>query len=345
MSKIIRASEIGEYRDQGYKVIDPHLHSSASYDVFPIPALAPRNLAAKLLRSGWDMVTFTDHDTRAAYDDLGDLEGVVRGAEITIRPKKLWDYARPHTMHVNIWEYSDDEFDSVDAISRTGDFFGMLDFIRSAKLPHQLNHPTIPGFFERPDWSYLPAIAKEFEVVEAYNHRRSKKHNEASLSLANAFGLGTTSGSDNHIGLPVRGTLVKGDSFPEMWDRIKAGDSLIVQGGLTYDSMKQTIQEYVRHFFRISPEDLKEYRFRLKSERARMDKFMDTVITKKTEGSVLLRGYQSKLVEAVFHYVGPIIAEFAYVRKQNKIGEEIFTFLDGLLQEMELSYVQSGQGE
>ena len=332
-SKLILPGQVDEYRGKGYNVVDFHLHSSASYDVFNKKSLYPRVLRERMLKQGWDYVTFTDHDTIDAYDGL-DLEGVIKGVEVTIKPRIFPGYEHPHTMHVNVYALSDEQFAEIDAIAKQGDFFGLIDYLKNEELPYQLNHPFISGYYEEPEWHHMPEIVQYFDVLEITNTRRSRLHNESAGRLADAFGLGWTEGSDNHIGLPVKGTLVRGADFGEMWDRIKAGDVLTVPEHMDYRTMKQTVQAYASIVFNMTPEELENFSFRFKSEDSKTDRFIDYVMTERAAGSRLFNGVPGKIVENVLSNLGPLFTYMTYVRKQNRIGKEILEMVDGVVGEV-----------
>ena len=52
---------------------DLHVHTLPSYDVIPTRQVEPRFLYLKARRLGMTYVAFTDHDTMAAYDQIGRL--------------------------------------------------------------------------------------------------------------------------------------------------------------------------------------------------------------------------------------------------------------------------------
>jgi predicted metal-dependent phosphoesterase TrpH len=228
--KIITAADVELFREQGYRAMDPHVHSSSSRDVFPLPSLSPKALYEKMSREGFDFITFTDHDTMAGYGRLdgSGLEKLVRGVEIKIKPAFIKGHARAHTLHNNVYNLSIRQFGELEGLAKEQDFYGFMDYCRENELPLMLNHPTWSERHDAPDWTALPDIIKEYDVIEVYNRGKVSQQNGLALRLAERFGKGIASSSDTHLGHPLKATLAKGADFNEFWEHVKAGESLVV---------------------------------------------------------------------------------------------------------------------
>ena len=229
--RLLHPDEIERHLDRGYRILDPHLHTAVSPDVIPAPNVQPRHLYDFMRQHGWSFVTFTDHDLMGAYGEIPTAAaGLVRGVEIKIRPRRAGPYTHTHTIHVNVYQLSAAQFADLESIAAGGQLEGFLDYLRSARLPHVLNHPFWHEVSEVPNWEMITWLlaTRRFEVTE-YNWGRIPEQNLHTLEMARALGIAVWGGSDNHEGRPEYATLVEGDTFEEAWENVKAGRAFIVQ--------------------------------------------------------------------------------------------------------------------
>ena len=86
--------------DKGWQAADLHVHTLFSHDVIPTRSVDPLALYLKARRLGLSYISFTDHDTMAAYDQIGwTREGLVPGVEVRVLdPENVG-----HTVHFNIY--------------------------------------------------------------------------------------------------------------------------------------------------------------------------------------------------------------------------------------------------
>src|SRR5262249_52953572 len=174
--------EVARYVDRGYRIIDPHLHTSASHDVIPSEHVSPMRLYDYMLGNGWGFVTFTDHDTMAAYRRVPvQNERLVRGVEIKIKPNRIGQHAKTHALHVNVYMLTDQQFETLEAIAGTGDFYAFIDYLKGEKLRYAFNHPFWHEAFEKPNWETIAEILKGgyFPLIE-YNWGRIPEQNQRS---------------------------------------------------------------------------------------------------------------------------------------------------------------------
>jgi predicted metal-dependent phosphoesterase TrpH len=84
----------------GWQAADLHVHTLHSYDVIPTRQVDPLVMYLKARRAGMAYVAFTDHDTMAAYDQIGwTREGLVPAVEVKILDARNVG----HTIHVNVY--------------------------------------------------------------------------------------------------------------------------------------------------------------------------------------------------------------------------------------------------
>ncbi|MBN2459205.1 PHP domain-containing protein [Candidatus Woesearchaeota archaeon] len=331
LSKLVPEKAVPDYLAKGYKIIDPHLHTSCSSDVLPAQSVAPEHLYNKMKAEGWDYITFTDHDTMDAYDELAEgLPGLVRGVEIKIKPKTIGGSNNTHTIHVNVYELSNSHFNELEARAKQGDFYGFIDYLKKEELPYMLNHPTWPEAREKPDWKLLPQIIKEFDVIEAYNQGRIEKQNLITLRLAEQYSKGIVSSSDNHRGHPIKSTLAKGESFRECWENIKQGNSLIVPHSLDYGFIQAEVNGWIKQFIEASREKLKEKNYSMGTGVKSLDNFIDLITNRKISHFRPVRRANALAISALFGLLGYHIAHSAYINPQHRNAEQIIQTIESL---------------
>lgn len=330
--KIINPDQVPIYISQGYKIIDPHLHTSCSYDVLPTKSVTPQNLYRKMKAEGWEYVTFTDHDTIEAYEQLSPcLSGLVRGVEIKIKPEKIGNNKDTHTIHINVYELNKDQFNNLKEFANRKDFYGFIDYLKEEDLPYMLNHPTWPEQGETPNWKLLPDIIKEFDVIEAYNQGRVEKQNLITLKLAEQYGKGIVASSDSHRGNPIKATLVKGESFRECWENIKEGNCLIVPYSLDYKFICAEVNGWINQFIEIGKEKMNKKNYSIESGVKSLDWVIDNMVNKSMGRLKFVRRLNALAVGVLFSLAGYHLANSVYIRPQNMHAEQIIKMLSNNL--------------
>jgi predicted metal-dependent phosphoesterase TrpH len=328
-NNIVRREDVPALIAGGYKAMDPHLHTSSSADVFPSPRFSPTALYEKMRAEGFGFITFTDHDTMDGYarlDSVGSgLDSLIRGVEIKIKPAFIRDHpdARTYTLHNNVYCLSDWQFGELEALAKAHDFYGFIDYCRRNELPLTLNHPTWCQLDEMADWTLLPDIIREYDVIEVYNRGRISQQNGMGLKLAERFGKGMVSSSDSHIGLPIKATLARGADFREYWEHVKAGESLVVPGSADYRMMREQVLGWIRAFGESDRNKIRErlYIFDTGSRR------INTLISYLTGDDIEERQTEKRVMELVLklavYSVGRPIINSVYLSKQRAEARRI----------------------
>ena len=182
-----------------------------------------------------DYVTFTDHDSMAAYESMMSDDRMVRGVEIKILDAKNVG----HTIHINVYELDNDQFRDLEEIAAAGKLHDFLDYLHRERLPFIYNHPLWfePG--ERPNLSVIPELIKLFPVIE-YNMHRLQRKNEIVMELAKRYKKGIVATTDTHSGMIGQAfTLSRGKNFREFYSNICQGKSYIVVKDLTKHDLMQ----------------------------------------------------------------------------------------------------------
>lgn len=255
---------------EGWKKVDLHVHSACSYDVPPANAMRPEVLFEKARAQGLDFVTFTDHDTVKAYDQLGwDREGLVPGVEIAIKDPE----ETGHCIHVNVFELDSEEFGELDTIAnQENDLKSFIRYLRTHDLPHVYNHPYWFAKGDSPNLWTVPELIKQFPVIE-YNMHDLTEKNLIVSALARKYGKGLVATTDSHTGhMGSVYTLAKGETFREFYENVRKGRSYIVVEGGTKRHLTKEISSYIELAFTTDRQIRKERDFTTKV--SSYDKFL-----------------------------------------------------------------------
>lgn len=232
---------------EGWQAADLHVHTLHSYDVIPTYQVDPLVLYNKARGLGMTYVAFTDHDTMAAYDQIGwTHEGLVPAVEVNILDARNVG----HTIHVNIYMLDHRQFQKIQEITgQARDIIELTSYLRAEGLPFSFNHPFWHEPQERPNLKAVLNVARLFPVLE-YNMGRIGRINAQALRLANSLSKGVMAGTDSHIGEIGRAfTLARGHSFKEFFDRIAARESHMCPADLTLPRLKEETALRVRQLF------------------------------------------------------------------------------------------------
>jgi predicted metal-dependent phosphoesterase TrpH len=235
-AKILSPKDAEVFRKHGWQAADLHVHTLFSPDVISVESLHPAKLYQTARENEMDYVTFTDHDTMAAYDILDhEMEGLIRGVEIKIKDMKTVG----HTIHINVYDLDINQFKKIKDIAASQDLHGLLHLLKREDLPFVYNHPLWfePG--ERPNLAAIPSLINLFPVIE-YNMHRVRRKNEIIMELARRYGKGLIASTDTHSGrIGEAYTLSRGRNFREFYNNICRGRSYIVVRDLTKQNLMQ----------------------------------------------------------------------------------------------------------
>lgn len=230
---------------------DLHVHTSCSPDVLPAPGLEPLALYRRGLERGLDFITFTDHDTVAAYDRLGwERERLVTGVELSIRDRRRVG----HTIHVNVYQFNRRQFTEMRELAAgAADLERLLAYFRENRLPFIYNHPFGFTAGERPSARVVADLIALFPVVE-YNMHRVRRKNRLARKLADRAGRGMVSASDTHTGnIGAALTLAAGPDFRAYYDRIARGEASLVRADLSVRLLRDEMGAWLEMFFGLDP--------------------------------------------------------------------------------------------
>jgi hypothetical protein len=230
----------------GWSAADLHVHTWCSHDVLPVAQNDPLRLYEKARRAGMSFVTFTDHDTMAAYDQIGwTRENLVTGVEIKVLDRKRVGF----TVHVNVFGLDRRQFNELVDLAAAGDIECFLNALSQMRLPYSYNHPFWHEPYEKFDARSVFDLMGLFPVVE-YNMGRVLPLNLIAAGAARRLGKGLIGSTDTHSGrIADAYTLARGESFASFWAEVIAGRSRIVPQDLTLDRLKIEVFDRLRCLF------------------------------------------------------------------------------------------------
>ncbi|HNS49181.1 MAG TPA: PHP domain-containing protein [bacterium] len=317
--RLISLEEGQTFLRRGWHASDLHVHTFFSHDVLPSRSLDPLTLYEKARRQGFRYITFTDHDTMAAYDRIGwTREGLVPGVEITIRDRKRVG----HTLHINVYQLNRDQFQDLDAIRREANLEKLVAYLKSADLPFIYNHPFWFETRERPSYAVIQDVIHLFPVVE-YNMHRVKQKNRLTLKLARKYGKGLVAATDTHIGdLGRAQTFAPGETFREFYDNIRAGNACLLAQDLTLDSLKKEMNAWIELIFKLDITTIEKTKY---TGIKPIDCFINTFTRSRLKKSTPINRTARVVARSISKTGAPAIF---YLKKQNLTARHIDRQLD-----------------
>ena len=323
--RIIDPQKAGALLAEGWRAADLHVHTLHSYDVIPTRQVDPLVMYLRARRCGMDYVAFTDHDTMAAYDQIGwTREGLVPAVEVKILdPRNVG-----HTIHVNVYMLDRRQFREIQEIaSRARDIVTLTGYLRAEGLPFTFNHPFWHEPEEKPNLKAVIDIARLFPVLE-YNMGRIARINAQALRLADSLSKGIVASSDSHVGEIGRAfTLVRGGgSFREFFDRIAGRDAYLCPADLTLPRIKEEAALRIRQLFDKSAWLYAKESLTMDTGNAVLDGIIRQVARSQgTGGSRLSRWLLKKAVVAL---AGSGIPGALYLRYQRGLAARVGRLLE-----------------
>jgi predicted metal-dependent phosphoesterase TrpH len=315
---ILTSGQAGELLAEGWQAADLHVHTLHSYDVIPTRGVDPLQLYTRARRLGMTYVAFTDHDTMAAYDEIGwTREGLVPAVEV-----KILDRVNVgHTVHINVYTLDRGQFAEIRRIVRvSGDIRTLAGFLTDEGLPFVFNHPFWHEPGEVPNLRAVLEIAGLFPVLE-YNMGRVGRINAQALKLAHSLSKGIVASTDSHIGDIGRAfTLARGDGFKSFFAEIAAGRAFIHPADLTLRRLKEETYIRVRSLFDKAGWLFDKETLAMETGSAVLDGIVTRLAREDKQGPAVTRWILRKALEILS---GSGIPGSLYLRSQNGLADRI----------------------
>jgi hypothetical protein len=308
---------------EGWQAADLHVHTLHSYDVIPTPQVDPLALYRRARGIGMTYIAFTDHDTLAAYDQIGwTREGLVPAVET-----KILDPGNVgHTVHINVYGLNRGQFRKVRELAgRARDIVMLTGYLKDEGLPFVFNHPFWHEPYETPNLRAILDVAALFPAIE-YNMGRVGRINAQAVRLANALSKGLVAATDSHVGEIGRAfTLARGGTFKEFFDAIAARRSLVCPADLTLPRLKEETSLRIRGLFDKADWIRAKDSLTMDTGIAVLDKIIRQVAREKAGAAGFSRWLLRKAVEALS---GSGIPGSLYLRSQNLLADRIGRLLE-----------------
>lgn len=308
---------------EGWHAADLHVHTLHSYDVIPTRQVDPLNLYLEARRRGMTYVAFTDHDTMAAYDEIGwTREGLVPAVEVKILdPRNVG-----HTIHVNVYTLNRRQFQEIEEIAgKAHDVVTLAEYLRAEGLPFVFNHPFWHEPEEKPNLRGVLDVARLFPVLE-YNMGRIIRINAQALRLANSLSKGIVAATDTHVGEIGRAfTLARSDSFKEFFDRIAARESHLCPADLTLPRLKEETSLRIHRLFDKTGWLQAKESLTMDTGNAILDGIINQVAREGSSSPGFSRWLLKKAIEALS---GSGIPGALYLRYQNSLADRVGRLLE-----------------
>lgn len=321
--KVLNAEQAQTLLAGGWQAADLHVHTLHSYDVIPTRQVDPMVLYLKARRMGMSYVAFTDHDTMAAYDQVGwTREGLVPAVEVRILDTRNVG----HTVHINVYTLNPGQFQEIQKLVRTGrDIVDLTMYLRDEGLPFVFNHPFWHEPEETPNLRAILEIADLFPVLE-YNMGRTSRINAQALRLANAKSKGIVAATDSHVGDIGRAfSVARGDSFKTFFGRIAARESHLCPDDLTLPRLKAETSVRIRSLFDKASWLHAKDSLTIDTGSAILDGIIRRVAQDRPNAPGISRWLLRKAIEALS---GSGIPGSLYLRNQNSLADRVSRLIE-----------------
>lgn len=315
------------FQEQGYLAMDPHCHSSFSYDVPDVPETSPENIINSQKIRGL-MPVITDHDTLNGYLTARKINSkIIPGVEIRIKPEKakLVDYKNIHTLHINVFGLTKEQYEILEKIAAINkDLDQFVQFLRDEELEWTYNHPFWHENHERLVWKAIPGLSKNYFDVIELNAGMPKSMNDLALHIAQRLNKGIVASSDSHTGKPGTAyVLAEGKTFKDFWSNIKQGKMYIFRKDMNAITAVKEASYMIRNIFHSNVNPAPEQRFRSAIGIKPVDSIATSVTSGWLKNTFIIKKALQMTMQALNYGAGPLLAWRLYLRKKNVFAEKI----------------------
>jgi hypothetical protein len=336
--RLITIEQAKEMIKDGYYAIDPHCHSSYSYDVPDVIQTSAESVIKAQKIKGLKHI-LTDHDTLNGHNYLKKKgHDIVPAVELTFRPKiirKVQFDRPPHMLHINIFGLNDNDLIILKEIARKGDLDELVKYCKNRDLDWMYNHPLYHEKYEKLNWRIIPGLAKNYFDVIELNSQFSKGLNDINQRIAEKLGKGIVASSDSHTGNPGTGfVLAEGKNFKDFWENVKQGKMYVVRKDMgTFDVVRES-SLMIKHAFNSNPRPRIEKKFTPDTGFGPFDNIAKSVTTGRLRNQLVLKKVIQMLLQSLRYTAGPFLAWQLHVTKDEEKAERIRTRIHRLTDKM-----------
>jgi len=312
---------------EGYFAIDPHCHSSYSFDVPDVKETSPESVIKAQRIRGLKTI-LTDHNTLNGYNYLKQKKyKLIPAIELTFKPKiarKIVSHKPIQTLHINVFRLKNRDLKKIRTIAETGDLDALVKYFRKNDLDWMYNHPFYHEKKERLNWKVIPDLAKNYFDVIEINSNYSKGFNDITQRFAENLNKGIVAGSDSHTGNPGRGIVIaKGKNFKEFWNNVKEGNSYIVREDMgTWDIVRES-SLIINHAFRMRLNPRHERRYTPATDVQTFDEILGSVTTGKLRNKLVAKKILQMILQSLNYIAVPIFAWRLHVTRDEEKAQKL----------------------
>jgi hypothetical protein len=311
----------------GYFAIDPHCHSSYSFDVPDVKETNPESIM-KLQKSRGLKPIITDHDTLNGYNYLKDKgHKIIPAVELTFKPRiaRRITFDRPlQTLHINIFRPNNHDLLMLKDISIDGDLDELVKYLRQNDLDWMYNHPFYHEKKEKLNWRAIPGLAKEYFDVVELNSLYSKSLNDINQRIAEKLDKGIVASSDSHTGNPGRGYVIaEGKNFKDFWENVKDGNSYVVRREFGTWGIVHEVSSMVNQAFNANIRARRERKYTPSTGFEPFDMIARSVTSGKLKNRFIAKKAIQMMIQSIKYTAGPILAWRLHVVKDEEKAHHV----------------------
>ncbi|GIU69879.1 MAG: hypothetical protein KatS3mg002_1115 [Candidatus Woesearchaeota archaeon] len=326
LKRVINEEEAKNLMTQGYLAMDPHCHTSFSYDVPDVKETSPEQVVRKQKNKRLIPV-ITDHDTLKGYlDARRKFNNIVPAVEIRIKPEKakLLDY-KPNTLHINVYGLNKEQYEILNNIANVKkDLDLFIEFLKQEDLEWTYNHPFWHEKKEKLIWRAIPGLIKNYFDVIELNASMTKSINNLTINLAQKFDKGIVASSDSHTGNPGTAYVIaEGKNFKEFWSNIKERQMYVVRSDINAFTAVKEASLMIRNIFKSNNNPQKDKIFRSSIGIRPIDIIANEVTSGWLKNKHIIKKALEVSMQAINYGAGPILAWKYYLRKNNNLANRL----------------------
>lgn len=311
----------------GYFALDPHCHSSYSYDVPDTGDTSPEKIV-KVQKSKGLKTILTDHNTLEGYNYLKKKGiDIIPAVELTFKPliaRKIISNKPIQTLHINIFGLNNKDMEVIKEITQRGDLDELVRYLRQNDLGWTYNHPFYHAKKEHLNWRIIPALAKNYFDVIELNSSYSKGLNDIIERLAKNLNKGIVAGSDSHTGNPGRALVIaEGKNFKEFWQNVIEGKTYIVRKDMGTRDIVREASLIINQAFRARLRPRPGRRYVPSTTVAPFDYLMRSVTSGKLKNRFIAKKVIQMILQSINYTAVPLFAWRFHVTKNEETAQRI----------------------
>ncbi|MGV8171771.1 MAG: PHP domain-containing protein, partial [Candidatus Woesearchaeota archaeon] len=323
---IISAERGMELIKEGYFALDPHCHSSYSFDVPDAKETSPESVINAQKSRGLKNI-LTDHDTFEGHKYMKNKKhDIIPAVELTFKPRiarKIISKKPIQTLHINVFGLDNDDLIRLKEISKRGDLDELVRYFKNNGLEWMYNHPFYHEKKEKLNWKVIPELAKHYFDVIELNGTYSKGLNDINQRIAEKLGKGIVASSDSHTGNPGKGYVIaEGKNFKEFWNNVKQGNAYIVRKDMSARDIVREASLMINQAFDANTKR-RSRKYTPSTGFEPFDDIATSVTSGRLKNSFIIKNIIRVLLQSIKYTAGPLLAWRLHVTKDEERAEKL----------------------